>query len=290
MKFVIALSLLTAIVSAEVHSQCKKPGKFALTFDDGPAQFTGQLLKHLDEKKVHATFHLSTQNLTDPEVQSMVKRIHNAGHLIGTRTETNWNLAQISEDQLASAIARQSNVLSQFIGYYPVLIRLPYGKITGKVQSGLEKAGAVITTHNLESYDFTKDQNRIQSAFNLAMGLKSSGSASFISLQHDAVKASMDAVPGIIDSIKKNGYTLVKLDECLERGDLRKNKAALKGGKDTGPIPTLDGVDAGSGDISDNTGSGDGKNKDVFGLSAAVPAHVPAACFVAALLLLQLII
>ena len=42
---------------------------------------------------------------------------------------------------------------------------------------------------------------------------------------------------------------LVKLDECIERGDLRKNKTALKGGKDTGPIPTIDGVDASMDDV-----------------------------------------
>ena len=41
---------------------------------------------------------------------------------------------------------------------------------------------------------------------------------------------------------------------------------------------------------SDNTK--DGKNKDLLGLSGAIPAHVPtaAACFAAILLLLQLII
>lgn len=289
MKLAIVLSLFMAAASAEVHNQCKKTGMFALTFDDGPTEYTNTLLKHLDEKKVLATFHLSTQNLADPQVQSMVKRISGAGHLVGTRTEPNWDLARMSEDQLASAVARQSNVLGQFLGYFPKLLRLPYGKVTGKVQSALEKAGAIITTHNLESYDFSKDQKRIQSAFNLAMGLKSSGSASFISLQHDAVKSSVDAVPDIIDAIKKHGYKLVKLDECIDAGDLRKNKTPLKGGKDDGQIPTLDGSDASIPDAVDETG-GSGKNKDLIGLSAAMPAHVPAVCFIASLLLLQLII
>lgn len=289
MKLAIPLSILIAVTSAEVHKQCKKTGSFALTFDDGPSEYTNTLLKHLNEKKVLATFHLSTQNLADPEVQSMVKRINSGGHLIGTRSEANWDVAKMSEDQLTSAIARQSNVLSQFIGYYPKLIRLPYGKVSGKTQSALEGAGAIITTHNLESYDFTKDPGRIKSAFNLAMGLKSSGSASFISLQHDAVKSSVDATPEIIDSIKKRGYNIVKLDECINAGDLRKNKTALKGGKDTGPIPTLDGSSADTSDVSDQTGKGD-KEGGLAGLSGAVPAHVPALCFIGALLLLQLIL
>jgi len=291
MKFVILLSILIAVTSAEVHNQCKKTGLFALCFDDGPADNTNTLLKYLSEKKVMATFHLSTQNLADPGVQTTVKRIHSAGHLIGTRTEANWDLAKMSEDQLTSAVARQSNVLGQFLGYYPKLLRLPYGKVSGKIQSALESSGAIITTHNLESYDFTKDQGRIQSAFNLAMGLKSSGSASFISLQHDAVKSSVDAVPGIIDSIKKHGYNLVKLDECINAGDLRKNKTPLKGGKDSGPIPTLDGsnADIPDGDQGGNDGK-DGKDGNLIGLSGAMPLYVPAGCFIGALLLLQLIL
>jgi len=169
------------------------------------------------------------------------------------------------------------------------LLRVPYGKANGKVQAALEKAGGIITLHSLESYDYTKDPKRIQSAFNLAMSLKSSGSASFISLQHDAVKPSVDSVPGIIDSIKKQGYKLVRLDECVGAGDLTKNKTALKGGKEDGPIPTIDGGDASIPDAEDQTGN-EGKNKDLLGLSAAVPAHVPALCFFASLFLLQLII
>lgn len=289
MKLAIILSLFMAAASAEVHSQCKSAGMFAMTFDDGPSKDTAALLKHLEDKKVHATFHLSTQNLTDPEVQSMVRRISKAGHLVGTRTEINWDLDKMSNDQIASAVARQSNILAQFVGYHPKLFRVPYGKSKGKVQAAIEGAGGIITVHNLEAYDFTKDQGRIKSAFNLAMGLKSAGSSSFISIQHDTIPSSVAATPDIIDSIRKSGYKLVKLDECIGAGDLTKNKTALKGGKDDGQIPTLDGASGDAPDISDQTGSSGGKNKDLLGLSAGATVYVPVGFFAAALLLLQVI-
>lgn len=261
---------LTYLTTAIVYRECTKPGKFALTFDDGPAEYTPQLLKHLKDANVKATFHLSTQNLLDPSVQSMVKRINRDGHLIGVRTEPNWDLAKMNEDQIGSAVARQSDVMASFIGYFPVLVRLPYGKSTGKVKEAIEKAGGIITIHNLESYDYTNDLNRIKNSFNVALGLKSSKSASFISLQHDANKASIDAVPSIISAIKGAGYELVTLDDCIGKGNLRENKTAMKGGKDAGPIPTVEG---GNDDIPDakpdGSSDGDEGDKKVVGLSGA---------------------
>lgn len=250
-QLLLASAILFAAVSANVINKCSSNGLFALTIDDGPADFTNKLLGILDAKKIKATFHLSTQHLTDPTIQSLLKRISSAGHLIGIRTEPEWDLLKMSDDQLRSAVARQSEIMRQFIGYYPKLLRLPYRKYDDRVLKALESAGAIITTHNLESYDYTDNAKRIVSAFKLAMGLKSASSASFISIQHDSSKNSVASTPEIIDAIKASGYKLVKLDECIGVGDLTKNKTPLKGGKDGGgSIPTLD--------VSDNSPSSAG--------------------------------
>lgn len=200
-----------------------------MTFDDGPTSNTGQLLEILREKGIRATFHLTTKYLTDPAVQSMVQRIASSGHLIGLRTEASWNLLTMSDDQIRSSVARQANVMASFIGYYPKFIRLPYNGYDERVLRAVESTGAVVTTHNLESYDYTGDGNRIVNSFQLALSLAGSG-GNFISIQHDSIPSSVAVTPKVIDGIKGAGYKFVTLDACLGMGDMTKNKSALKGG------------------------------------------------------------
>lgn len=227
-----------------------------MTFDDGPTSYTPQLLDILNQKGIKATFHLTTKFLTDPAVQSMVQRIASSGHLIGLRTEASWNLLTMSDDQIRSSIARQANVMASFIGYFPKFIRLPYNGYDERVLRAVESTGAVVTTHNLESYDYTNDGNRVLNAFQLAVGL-AGNQGNFISLQHDSIQSSVAATPKIIDNIKANGYKFVTLDNCLGMGEMTKNKTPLKGGN--GPAAPI-GMGGSSPLVpsSSNTGSSGG--------------------------------
>lgn len=219
-----------SVTEAAIRNRCQANGVVAMSFDDGPADFTGQLLNTLSEKKAKVTFHLTTQYLTDPNVQEIISRIAGEGHLIGLRTEPSWDLFQMSDDQIKASIARQSQVMAEFIGYQPILIRMPYKKYDDRVLRAVESTGAVVTVHNLETYDYTGDANRILKAYQVSLNLAGKGAGSFISVQHDGVSASVGVVPQVIDLIRNLNYKIIKLDECLGLGDLTKNKKALDGG------------------------------------------------------------
>lgn len=223
-------AFLSATAHAAIQNRCQGNGVVALSFDDGPADYTGQLLNHLSDKKVKATFHLTTQYLTDPNVQETISRIAGDGHLVGLRTEPSWDLFQMSDDQIKASIARQSQVMAEFLGYQPILIRLPYKKYDDRVLRAIESTGAVVTVHNLETYDYTGDTNRILKAYQVSLNLAGRGAGSFISVQHDGVAASVSVVPQVIDLVRSLNYKIIKLDECLGLGDLTKNKKALDGG------------------------------------------------------------
>lgn len=257
--------LFLCAAHAVVLKKCSTNGVFALTYDEGPATFTNQLLATLNAHKVKATFHLSTQNLLDPDVQEKVRKIHNHGHLIGIRTEPDWDLQAMSDDQIKGAISRQASSLRQFCGYTPKLFRLPYKKYDDRVLKAVESAGGVVTEHNLDSYDYTNDPKRIENAFNLAMSLKSASGTSFISVQHDESKESVQVTSKVIEAIKKKGYKLVTLDECLGLGNLRQNKTPLKGGNGSDEdLPMLKG---GSGGKLKNKGGKSSKSEDAADLT-----------------------
>lgn len=240
----LGLLLLVSVADGRIINQCVSRGHYAMTWDDGPAQFTGQLLDTLDAKKVKATFHVTTAFLTDPSVQSMIQRIAGAGHLIGLRTEAHWDLFKMSDEQIRAGVARQANVLSSFIGYFPKFIRLPYNGFDQRVLAAIESTGLIATTHNLETYDYNNDGVKTLNAVKLSLSLVGKGQGSFISIQHDGVQQSVGIAGKVIDAVRGAGYKLVKLDECMGLGDMTKNKEALKGADDSvdlGPM-AIDGA------------------------------------------------
>lgn len=239
---------------AKVINQCTQRGMYAMTWDDGPAQYTSQLLDTLNAKKVKATFHVTTSYLTDPSIQAMIQRISGAGHLIGLRTESHWDLFKMSDEQIKAGVARQANVLSSFIGYFPKFIRVPYNGYDQRVLSAIESTGLIVTTHNLETYDY-EDAGRTLNAVKLALSLVGKGQGSFISVQHDGVQQSVGIAGKVIDQIQASGYKLVKLDECLGLGDMTKNKEPLKGADDSVDLGPLD---AGAGAPVPGAGMGPG--------------------------------
>jgi len=218
---------------ATIQTRCTQRGMYAMTWDDGPAQYTQQLLDVLRSKNVKATFHITTKYLTDPNIQSMIQNIASEGHLIGLRTEADWDLFNMSDDQIRAGLARQANVLASFIGYTPKFVRLPYNKYDDRVLRAVESTGLVASSFNLESYDYTADPNRIFNAIKLSLSLTGKGTGSFISIQHDGVQQSVGVAGKVIDLVKGSGYKFVKLDECLGLGDMRQNKDALKGADDS---------------------------------------------------------
>lgn len=244
-KFIVLALTATLIDQSQamIQTRCAQRGMYAMTWDDGPAQYTQQLLDVLSSKNTKVTFHITTKYLTDPNIQSIIKRIASAGHLIGLRTESDWNLFQMSDDQIKAGLARQANVLASFVGYTPKFVRLPYNGFDDRILKVVESTGLIVTNYNLDTYDYGNNGGRTLEAVKLALTLAGKGAGSFISIQHDGVQQSVGVTGKIIDFIKGSGYKLVKLDECLGLGDMTKNKDEIKGADDSidlGPMGNSD--------------------------------------------------
>jgi len=230
-----------------MRDRCVQQGMYAMTWDDGPAQYTGQLLDTLRARNVKATFHVTTQYLTDPNVQSMIQRIAREGHLIGLRAEASWNLMSMTDDQIKSGIVRQANVLANFIGYTPKFIRMAYKGYDDRVLRAVQSTGLIPTSHNLETYDYNNNGDSILKAVQLNLSLTARGAGSFVSIQHDGVQQSVAVADREIKLIQDAGYKLVTLDTCLGLSDMTKNTEQLKGGSDSIDFGSLAGpTDGGS--------------------------------------------
>ncbi|HVC46339.1 MAG TPA: polysaccharide deacetylase family protein [Terracidiphilus sp.] len=102
------------------------PGQLALTFDDGPnPAHTPRLLDILAEHDVRATFFLVGRYAQ--AAPALVRRIAQAGHLIGNHSWSHPNLAFISAARVQDELRRTSETLAELTGQPIRYFRPPFG-------------------------------------------------------------------------------------------------------------------------------------------------------------------
>jgi len=102
------------------------PGQIALTFDDGPnPQWTPLLLDTLAKHNVRAAFFLIGRYAATQH--DLVRRTHEAGHLIGNHTWTHPNLARSSQTLTRQELTDTTNELEQITGTRIRYFRPPFG-------------------------------------------------------------------------------------------------------------------------------------------------------------------
>jgi peptidoglycan-N-acetylglucosamine deacetylase len=104
----------------------RRPGELALTFDDGPnPAWTPQLLDILAAHDVRATFFILGR-FAQAE-QALVRRIVEAGHLVGNHSWSHPNLARTASGRVREELQRTSDTLAQITGKPVRYFRPPYG-------------------------------------------------------------------------------------------------------------------------------------------------------------------
>lgn len=206
----------------------------ALTFDDGPYDFTSDLLDILDRADAKATFFVTGSNYGRGHIDDaasrwpgILRRMHSAGHHIGSHTWTHRNLDQISDVARRAELYNNEMALRNIFGWIPVYFRAPF--LDCGAGSACERAVEVAGYHsistNLDSKDFMYDDPALiqQSKDRIASGLSSDAAAnSYIILCHDVHEQTVYNLTSFVVSLaKERGYRLVTVGECL--GDPREN-------------------------------------------------------------------
>ena len=179
----------------------------ALTFDDGPsADTTPRLLDILFEKDVPATFFmLGSRARNNPDI---VKRAEREYHIVASHTMYHQNLIRISVTAAEADVNESKEVFKGILGYNSKLTRPPYGNINDTVRKVI---GTPLILWSVDSADWhNQDPNTI-----LAI-IKSQLHDGAIILMHDIYSTSVDAVPIIIDELRKDGYEFVTVPELAK--------------------------------------------------------------------------
>jgi len=112
-----------ASVTSEPTVSPEPKGMIALTFDDGPSDFTDRLLDCLEANNVKATFFLAGQEVE--YFQEPVKRMEELGCEIGNHSYDHPDLTTLSADDAASQLSRTDQLIQDLTGHIATVVRPP---------------------------------------------------------------------------------------------------------------------------------------------------------------------
>ena len=178
-------------------------GMIALTFDDGPSDFTDRLLDCLEANNVKATFFLAGQEVE--YFQEPVKRMEELGCEIGNHSYDHPDLTTLSADDAASQLSRTDQLIQDLTGHIATVVRPPYGSYNDTVA---ETAARPLILWSVDTLDW-----ETQNADSTVQNVMDNASDGQIILMHDIFKESVDAAEIFIPQLLQEGYQLVTVSE-----------------------------------------------------------------------------
>ena len=180
----------------------------ALSFDDGPSEYTQQVLDLLAENDCRATFFMvGTAMDLRPE---MVKAVYDSGNEVGLHTWRHNNLNEMSADAIVRNLQLCQNIVMAQTGTTARWLRPPYGKVGPSAYGACSALGMYIATWSIDSRDW--QLQNAEKIYKEVIGQLHNGA---IILFHDTHATTVEALKTILPEIKAQGYQVLTVDELL---------------------------------------------------------------------------
>ncbi|WP_424535899.1 polysaccharide deacetylase family protein [Sphaerisporangium viridialbum] len=178
----------------------------ALTFDDGPFDYTGRVLDVLAEYHAKATFFVVGQ-MVNAQTRSYLRRMVSEGHELGNHSWDHPSLTSLSHDALRGQLERTQQLVKDTTGATMRLLRPPYGSTNATVAEEAAREGLAQILWDLDTLDW-RDRNSA-----LVTQRASVARPGSIVLMHDIHKTTAEAVPNLLRELTAKGYTFVTVSE-----------------------------------------------------------------------------
>lgn len=192
----------------------------AITFDDGPSQYTPQVLDILKRYHVKATFFLIGKNIErHPDIPA---RIAADGHTIGNHTYSHsWWTSIDFPKKIDFELDKTSSLIQATAHVTPILFRPPRGLRNPWMIRAAEKRGYTVIMWSIQANDWDNPRPSPQVIAQRVLSQIKPGS---IILLHDGMGTSVNpqvqnmvaALPIIIETLQAKGYSFVTIPELMQ--------------------------------------------------------------------------
>lgn len=199
--------------------------KVYLTFDDGPDVYTDTILNYLEKYNAKASFFVIGK--TDANSQELYRKITQQRHTLAVHsTSHNYKTIYAGLTELKADYLKTRDIIWKATGIKPVLYRFPGGSSNRYCKDGrldtyiryLNELGVIYFDWNISAEDASgKVLTAEQIAYNVIDGVRRCKSDVPVVLLHDThtKKNTVDALPVILDTLTKEGYSMEALDEYV---------------------------------------------------------------------------
>jgi cellulose synthase/poly-beta-1,6-N-acetylglucosamine synthase-like glycosyltransferase/peptidoglycan/xylan/chitin deacetylase (PgdA/CDA1 family) len=179
-----------------------------LTFDDGPTEWTEEILDILRARQVRATFFvLGARAAARPDV---VRRMYAEGHEVGVHTFTHSNMANVGPQRARRELDPSQLAIAAATGHTTNLLRLPYSSMVADLSFSEWQAVRRAENYRVVYADLdTKDWERPGVEAIVRAGLPEHGKGAVVML-HDGGgdrSQTVRAVDLLITELRHHGYT-----------------------------------------------------------------------------------
>ncbi|CAI7601193.1 unnamed protein product [Penicillium pancosmium] len=200
-----------------VIKSCVVPGTIALTFDDGPWDYTHTLLDTLAEYDAVATFFLNGINKGSiTSYPDILQRAVAEGHQLGSHTWRHPYLETLDHAAILSQMTLLEDEFVQILGYFPSYMRVPYLSSNDAILAAMAELGYHVIGASIDTKDYENDDAGLiwKSFEKFRLELDAGGS---IVLSHDTHFYTVETlVDNMLQEIRSRG---LKVAECLGDSD-----------------------------------------------------------------------
>jgi peptidoglycan/xylan/chitin deacetylase (PgdA/CDA1 family) len=138
---------------------CKFPGAIALTFDDGPFNYTTHILDVLASYGAKATFFITGNNLGKGQIDieengwpGLIRRMHQDGHQIAQHSWTHQNMSILNSTEMLNQIHYNEMALRNILGFFPTYMRPPFSECNSDCEALMLRLGYHVIYQNLVTF------------------------------------------------------------------------------------------------------------------------------------------
>jgi len=169
---------------------------------------TELLISILGKYNVKATFFVVGE-WVDKYPES-VKALADAGHEIMNHSDDHAHFSKLSTEQIISNITSCNEKIAAITGTVPTLFRAPYGEYDDNVISTIEAMGMYTIQWDVDSLDWKEI-----SAPEITSRVTGKVQPGSIVLFHNAAVHTPEALPGIIENLIGEGYSIIPISEII---------------------------------------------------------------------------
>ncbi|KAG6820755.1 hypothetical protein H0H93_012019 [Arthromyces matolae] len=211
-------------------TECPTSMTWGLTYDDGPAYYTSDLLDYLDQNNLKSTFFVVGSRVIS--FPAILQNEYMTGHQIAVHTWSHPSLTTLSNEEIIAELGWSKKVIKDVLGVTPNMMRPPYGDIDDRVRAISVAMGLtpviwtrISPTATFDTDDFdihgglTTVDHVLQNWENI-IGNATTMDSGFIVLEHDLFQQTVQVATGYIlpDALAHQPpFTIQPVISCLNK-------------------------------------------------------------------------